>query len=253
MSTKLPFFPRLGVSRFHYAALVLACFSLASCSGSSSSGSGTLPPEDISEQDPDPLAGADNPGGLGTIEDSPVGGGTNGETPETVEPGPQTGRVGLIVSSPQRCAFVFDPLEVVVTRTLEQGEVAEVEGQLPNVTGLVTFANRFGTSLNLVSRDGDSANFEVSEQDIVGLTATIENGSVTTYLAGYDRDLPASFILRKPVTNGCLYAFKSGDSCSTGLTEAGVLQFNRNGASMSAVGCELTNPNNLPVVEIVPQ
>ncbi len=234
-------------------AFVVACLGLVSCDGVNSGDADVQPTENVTVQAP--VAGADDNdiNVLGTIEDNPVsesatvGGDAD---PGTAEPGSQEGRVGLIVESTQRCASVAEPFQVVVTRQLLEGEVANPDGKLPNVSGLVKFDQSFGSSLNLLSRTDEGANFEMRAQDIVGLTASIDNGSVTAFIAGFNSEAPPSFIFRKPVPNGCLYAFKSGDYCATGLSKSGPLLFNRNGASMSAVGCELDNPDGLPVVEI---
>ena len=76
------------------------------------------------------------------------------------------------------------------------------------------------------------------------------DGSITAFIAGYEASATNSFIMRKPVTNGCLYAFKAEDACATGLSRAGGFSVSRNGVSMSALGCELQNPDNLPVFEL---
>ena len=198
---------------------------------------------------------------LGTVDDQPAT--TDGEattTDSATTPVPllgeadsssQSARVGLIVDSTQRCAGILEPIEVVIRRQLSEGEQPDVNGDLPNVTSEVSFEQSFGTSLSLVSITGETANFEINAQDIVGLTASVDSGSVTTFFAGYDRTTtPENFIMRKPVNNGCLYAFKSGDFCIAGLSTSGRFTTNRNGLSISAIGCELENPDNLSVIEL---
>lgn len=252
MSTKNLFWRRQDASPVPYVAAALVCITLTSCGGGSGDAD-VQQPEDVVGQAPVAADDVDDIDVLGTIEDDPVSDGGEGGLPGTSGPsGSPAETVGLVVDSTQRCAIVFEPLQVVVTRNLEEGEVPDTAGELPNVTSSVRFDQRFGSSLNLVSVNGDSASFEMSAQDIVGLSASVENGSVTVFIAGYDSELPASFIMRKPVPNGCLYAFKSGDFCTTGASRPGNLLFNRNGASMSAVGCELENPNSLPVIELTP-
>lgn len=226
--------------------ILLGTLGLTSCGSGSSSPSDT--PADSSDEQLSAADEAEDLDVLGTLEDDPdsdnqvvVGGSLQVNTLS------QAGRVGLVVATVQRCAVVYKPLEIVITR--KPGEAVDSD-DYPNVTDLVKFDRSLGTSLKLVSRTNGRANFEMSAQDIVALTATIENGAVTTFLAGYERDSPSSFIMRKRVANGCLYAFKSEDYCVTGLAKSGSLSFSRNGVSMSAAGCELENPDSLPVLEV---
>lgn len=233
-----------------YLLVMLMALLIASCGGGGSTstdfkqentdqGSSTAPADDTQ----------DDLDTLGTIEDDPVTDSDNnvGSAPSGDA---QAGRVPLVVGTTQRCAKVFEPIEVVITRQLSEGEELTESGELPNVTGMVKFESSLGTSLNLVSRTDESANFEMSAQDIVGLTSSLDNGSVTIFIAGYESESPERFIMRKPVVNGCLYAFKSDDYCSAGFAKTGSIAFSRNGVSMSAIGCELDNPDNLPVLEI---
>ena len=173
---------------------------------------------------------------------------TSGDPNATVGGGED--RVGLIIDSTQRCAVVNDSIELVIKRELLEGETPDENGELPNISGFVEFTQVFGDSLEIISRSDESAVFAMSQQDIVGLTSNIENGSVTAFLAGYDASAPADFILRKPAANGCLYAFKSADYCVAGRSTVGPIAFSRNGLSMSAIGCDLENPDSLSVIEL---
>lgn len=230
--------------------IALIALLLVSCSDSRST------PTNVKQENSDPaspLASEDDLDTLGSVEGPPVTDESTGaDDPQqgVSDPDSQAGRVGLVVDSAQRCAKIFEPLQVVITRQLLDGEEPLESGGLPNVTGLTKFDQSYGASLNLVSRTDESANFEMSTQDIVGLTSSIENGSVTIFIAGYEPESPQRFIMRKPVPNGCMYAFKSDDYCSTGLAKAGSIAFSRNGVSMTAIGCELDNPDDLPVLEV---
>ena len=249
---------RFNLLKVTYSVAFSMIFSLAACNSSNLSDAGTSDGDSGVLQDP---ASVDPQSTLGTTEDQPAtieGEATTTESAATPVPvqgeadsSSQAARVGLIVDSTQRCAGIFEPIEVVVRRQLTEGEQPDVSGELPNVTSEVSFEQSFGTSLSLVSITGESANFEINAQDIVGLTASVDSGSVTTFFAGYDRtSAPENFIMRKPVNNGCLYAFKSGNFCIAGLSTTGRFTTNRNGLSISALGCELENPDNLSVIEL---
>jgi len=229
-----------NLQRLCYVLLIHVAIMLASCNAIDG-----LAPSDFTRDD--------DPDVLGTIEGDPgneVADNGNGPTREAPVADPQAERVGLIFDIAQRCAIVSESFKVVVTRQLAQGEEPSGSGELPNISGLVEFEQSLGTSLDMVSRDDESVDFVMGSQDIVGLTASIENGSVTAYLAGYDSALPPRFIMRKPTADGCLYAFKVDDNCATGYTKASELTLNRDGVSMSANGCELNNPDGLPVFEV---
>ena len=224
--------------------LLLSALSLMACSGSGSDNSPDVSDDQVA-------SGENDPNELGTIENVPVGEGelVSGDS-QLGDPESEAERVGLVVASSQRCAVVSEPVEVVITSQLEEDDEASESGVRPNITGLVTFDQSLGNSLELVSRNDDAAIFQMTEQDIVGLTASTANSSVTAFIAGYDNDAPESFIIRKPVSSGCLYAFKSQNECVTGLSTTGNFAVSRNGVSISAVGCELQNPDNLPLIEL---
>lgn len=230
-----------------YLLLLLSGLSLAACGGGSDN------PTDSTGEQASANGGENDLNELGAIEDLPISDGTavSGDS-ELGDPDGEADRIGLVVDSLQRCAVVFEPLEVVITRQLAEGEEAVEPDALPNVTGLISFDQSLGSSLELVSRNDDAAIFQMNAQDIVGLTASTGNGSVTAFIAGYEASAPNSFIMRKPVSNGCLYAFKAEDDCVTGLSRAGGFSVSRNGVSMSALGCDLQNPDNLPVIEVPP-
>ena len=247
---------RFNSFKIIYALAFSVIVLLTACDSSNVSDTPASDGDPGSSQD---ASGADPQSTLGTIDDQATT--TDGEatadnatTPVPVQgeadSSPQAARVGLIVDSTQRCAVVFEPFEVVIRRQLTEGDQPDVSGELPNITSEVTFEQSFGTSLSLVSVTGESANFEMSAQDIVGVTASVDGSSVTTFFAGYDRSAPENFIMRKTVDNGCLYAFKSAEHCVAGLSTTGRFSSSRNGLSMSAIGCDLENPDNLAVIEL---
>lgn len=256
--------------------VMLMAMALSACSGSSGSSGGVSAD---SQQETGSGDSQDNPnGGNGTDTDTGTDTGTDTDTDgETggdgdsanevadgnsgdnvpgspgdgqgdADPSSQTPALGLVIDSLDRCTPIFEPIQLVLSQQLAQGENAG--GERPNVSNLVTIEPENGGSLNLVSRTDEGINFEISRQDIVSVTASLEDSMVTLFLAGYDRANPDSFILRKPANGGCMYAFKSEDFCATGFSTTGIFSTNRNGASISALGCELTNPNGLPVIEL---
>ncbi|MFK7995761.1 MAG: hypothetical protein AB8B87_16620 [Granulosicoccus sp.] len=232
--------------------------SLASCGGSNAPIAAEMSQQDPTPLDPtqqDPTQVDPTPSvpvvsdGNGPIDsESPVMVGTS--SPGESDPEDQEGRISLVVEPSLRCAKVNEPLELVFTRRLAEDELPAESGQLPNVSGLVSLEQGYGTSLYLISRTDESINFQMTSQDIVGLTASIENGSLTTYVAGYNPDAAPRFIMRKPVPRGCLYAFKVDDYCVSGLTRSAPISFSRYGVSMTASGCELENPDDLSVIDV---
>ncbi len=231
-----------------YLLLLMSVISLVACGGS-----GSESPADSAGEQANSSGGENDLTELGTLDENVSTGEVGGVVPGDSASGDLDGeaeRIGLVVDSSQRCAVMFEPLEIVITAQLAEGEEPEVADSMSNITGLVTFEQSLGSSLELVSRNDAAAIFQMNEQDIVGLTASTGGGSVTAFIAGYDASAPDSFIMRKPVTNGCLYAFKAEDVCATGLSRAGGFSVSRNGVSMSALGCELQNPDNLPVIEL---
>jgi len=162
-------------------------------------------------------------------------------------------RVSLVIDSGSRCAVVGEPLNVGVTRALTDEEIAVGNpATAPDVTSYVSYSQSLGDSLSQVSVADSAASFAFDQQDIVSLTVELDNGSVTAYLAGFAADTPTPAILRKPAPGGCLYALRLSGYCATGYAKGGTLSFARDGQSISAQGCELDNPGNLPVFELEP-
>ena len=244
--------PARRSTRFFIGApLIGVC--LVACGGSSSSGdSSNLVSEDNTQQSSELMN--DTEVDSSDIVPETMQMNTTVETGDTTSSNVSTeNRVGLIVDSTQRCAIVQEPIELVIKRELLEGEQPEEAGELPNVTGFVEFTQIYGDSLDSISRTDESAIFSMNRDDVIGLIANVQNsvnGSVTAFLAAYDTSAPEDFIMRKPVAGGCLYAFKSADFCSTGLATVGSISFSRNGLSMSAVGCELQNPDNISLIEL---
>jgi len=230
-------------------AIVVASLSI-SCSEARRLASDTK--EEINADNQNPFlspAPANNDGVMINDQNAPEGvvsdpQGQQGAQPETT----QTVQVGLVVAATQRCVVVSESLAITINERVADDVEADVP--LPNVTGKTQFEPLFSDSLRLVSRTDEAANFEFTEQDVAGLISKTDNGSVTTFFAGYDAQAPDRFIMRKPVSGGCLYAFKSGSYCAAGLTKSGNLSFSRDGVSMTASACELQNPDNLPVIEV---
>lgn len=245
------------VTRAPYFVVMLSALALTACDGSSGGGVSADQLQDTGNVDaPDDLNGA----GDGPTDE--VAGGIDGNdgvnvpgVPGTADDGqggaeavPNVPALGLFIDSVDRCSPIFEPLQLVISQQLAQDENIEV--QRPNVSNLLTIDTVAGSALNLVSRTDESINFEISRQDIATVTASIDDSTVTLFLAGYERENPDSFIMRKPANGGCMYAFKSEDFCTTGFSTTGPFSSSRNGASISALGCELTNPNDLPVIEL---
>jgi len=120
------------------------------------------------------------------------------------------------------------------------------------VTSYVSCSQSLGDSLSQVSVADSAASFAFDQQDIFSLTVELDNGSVTAYLASFAADTPTPAILRKPAPGGCLYALRLPGYCATGYAKGGTLSFARDGQRISAQGCELDNPGNLPVFELEP-
>ena len=165
----------------------------------------------------------------------------------------QLDEVALIVNANSRCAAVGEPLELNVSRALTDAEIAAGDPATPpDVTAFVSYTQGLGDSLSFVSVVDGAAGFAFERQDIVSLTVALENGSVTAFLAGIDASIPAPLILRKEAPGGCLYALRSQNSCVTGFAKGGTLSLASDGQSISVQGCELSNPGNLPVIELEP-
>ncbi|ASJ76082.1 hypothetical protein [Granulosicoccus antarcticus] len=244
----LPEQPRSGAKLF---AVLLASCLLAACGGSSNSTSTPTVDAEMGTgtetEDDDELGQNETPdtGVVGQVGDPSV--------PSVSVPDELTDidRVALSIGDSARCSAVGESFDVNITRGLTEEELAAgVLSEPQDVSAYVTLTQDFGDSLELLSRGDGAVQFRHQEQNMVSLTAELENGSVTTYLAGISADAPASVVLRKPVVGGCLYALRLPDYCATGLAKGGTLSFNRDGDGISAVGCELSNPNGYPVIEL---
>lgn len=214
---------------------------LGGCSSSSSSNSGAEDSITL-EQDQTP----DN-GEVGVV--GPLAGPSQ-SVPDDLA---QLDEVALIVNANSRCAAVSEPLELNVSRALTEAEIAAGDPATPpDVSAFVSYTQGLGDSLSLVSVGDGSASFAFERQDIVSLTVELDNGSVTAFLAGIDAAIPPPVVLRKEAPGGCLYALRSQNSCVTGFAKGGTLSLASDGLSISAQGCELSNPGNLPVIELEP-
>ncbi len=241
-----------AVMRSWRVCLATGCclFLLSACGGSNGDGTGTAGTPDTGDENPETTLGQDM-----TPDSAELG--VVGPLATPSEPAPDElaslDRVSLVVSAESRCAVVGEAINVSVTRSLTEAELAAGDPATPpDVAAYVTYSQGLGDSLSLLSVTNSQASFSLQRQDVLSLTAELDNGSVTAYLAGFADDTPTSAVLRKPVPGGCLYAFRIPGYCATGLAKGGTLSFNRDGQGISAMGCELTNPGNLPVIDLPP-
>lgn len=231
---------------------LLSSLLLTACGGSSSTSSvpegGDNQPPAQEETDNDGLGQDEtpDPGEVGEVgELSP---------PSEEVPGDLVDqeRIGLTIDSAARCAVVGESFDMAVARNLSDEELAAGELDGPqDVSAYVTLTQSLGDSLELLSRGDGAIQLQHRQQDIVGLTADLGTGSVTAYLAGFAADTPTTVILKKPVPGGCLYALRLPDYCATGFAKAGNFSIGVGDQGISALGCELSNPANHPVIELV--
>ena len=232
-------------------AVVLASVMLTACGGSSSSapvvGEESTDDDSSAPLTPDGLDQNDTPdaGVVGEV------GGLSEPTVSVPDDLAAIDRVALTIDASARCSTVGESFDVQITRALTAAEeAAGVLTEPQDVSAYVTLTQSLGNSLELLSRSDGAAQFRHRQQDVVGLTAELDNGSVTAYLSGFAGDAPESVILRKPVPGGCMYALRLPDYCATGIAKGGRLTFSHNDEGISAAGCELSNPANHPVIEL---
>lgn len=243
---------RFFLSRAAWMPLLVCCLALSACGGS---GSDSMPePTDNPSLDAD----GEETGEDGLDQNETPDSGVVGEVGELSEPTQQVpdeladlDRVGLIIDSTARCSTAGQSFDMTVTRSLtDEEQAAGLLTGPQDVSAYVTLTQSLGTSLELISRGDGAIQLQLRQQDVVGLTAELGTGSVTAYLAGFDGDGPASVVLRKPVPGGCLYALKLPGSCATGLAKSGTFTIGVGDQAISAIGCELQNPANHPVIEL---
>ena len=237
-------------------AIVVVSVLLHGCSG----GSGSSVADDVDPANNDSLDTPANSGSDELEQDQTSDGGEIGIVGDNANPAQQVpsevadaDRVALIIDAQSRCSIAGTPFDMRITRGLSDAEL-EAAGLTdnPSAAGFVTLTQSFGDSLQLLSRTDESVQFQSSQQDLVGLTASVDNGSVTAFLASFASDTPQSVVLQKPVEGGCLYALRLPNFCATGIARNFNLTFGQGDQSISAVGSELENPSNLPVIELAP-
>lgn len=248
-----------GVSRVHEirggrifvpGSVLLLSLVLAACGGGGGNNSavedaGDSAGEDASDQD-----------GLNQEIDPDTGIiGEVGEPSEPVVDVPdelaELDQIGLTIDAAARCATAGQSFDLTVTRTPSQAELdAGVPDEPQDVSAYVTLTQGLGQSLELLSRGDGAIQLQHRQQDIVGLTAEVGNGSTTAYLAGFASDAPTPVLLQKPVPGGCLYALRTPGYCATGIARSGQFSIGIADQAIFAQGCELENPAGHPVVQL---
>ncbi len=145
------------------------------------------------------------------------------------------------------CPAVGESFSVKVARKL-----ASDMTQTSDVTRFITITQSNGTSLELISRTDEQISLKMNKQDIVVLTSDVNGASVSAYLAAYDAESSTRLLMRKPVPGGCMYAMRLENYCATGQSKSGVLRLSFEEEGITALGCSVENPDNLPIVDLTP-
>ncbi len=247
-SGRYPRLPAMALSALLSSLVLSACGGSSSTSGVTEGGDNQPPAQGETDNDDDGLGQDETPdaGEVGEV----------GELSPPTEEVPvdlvDQERIGLTIDSAARCSVVGQSFDMAVARNLSEEELAAGELDGPqDVSAYVTLTQSLGNSLELLSRGDGAIQLQHRQQDMVGLTAELGTASVTAYLAGFAANAPATVVLKKPVPGGCLYALRLPGYCATGFAKAGNLSIGVGDQGISAVGCELSNPANHPVIELL--
>ena len=236
---------------------LLVALALGACGGSGSDGGG---PADVGDE-----PGAPGIGQLPTPDapaDSTEVDGARQVLPDRIAAGTQDAVLRLVVDG--ACGAAGD--EIVASLYLDavadgedDGGEAEGDGGTglgTNVTAFADFDQGLGNSVDLVSRTDDAIRFRITRPDVVALTATVEDRTLTRYFGAWPGDAPAASALRKEAPAGCLWSLRlpptggGASFCGSAYSRGGQGLLGQDERRLDIAGCETENAAGLPVIPL---
>ncbi len=136
------------------------------------------------------------------------------------------------------------------------GATSDELGIGTNVTAYTSFAQGFGDSVELVSRDDDAIRFRLVRQDIVALTASFEDTTLTNYFGAWPAEAPAASALKKEAPAGCLWSLRlpatdgAPPVCQSAYSRQGAGSLGQPARRLEIAGCETIEDSGIPIVEL---
>ena len=234
-------------------ALLCTTLALGACGGSGDDDGASAPPVDAEEEVPP---------GIGQLPEPEAPADASSLAPARDEAPAElvAGGSGLRLVVDGACGGAGD--EIVARLFLSDDEDPDGEdgvGVGTNVTSSASFDQGLGSSIELVSLTDDAIRFRFLRPDIVSLTATLGESTLTRYFGAWPDDAPAASALRKEAPAGCLWALRlppldgSPSFCAGVYSRGAAGRLGLDDRRLDIAGCEATaNGAGLPIVELEP-
>ncbi len=246
---------------FKYTSTALLILSLFACSGSSTSsptanndGGNDANDQTMTTGDQTTDQGMTDSSELTTLptdSNEEVGVVSQGTASEPSTDGTASAETRRLINElDSSCVPVNQTFALTVTELVETS-TSDIP-QRENITPFVDIIQTNSTAINLISRTDNEISLSMTKQDISAITSQVDNGSVTTYIAAFSEDAPATVILRKPVPGGCLFGFRLDTDryCATAFAKGVTLDLFLLDEGISITGCEVDNPLRYPIVDL---
>ena len=240
-------------------SVLLVALALGACGGSGSDGDGGPADAEVGDE-----PGAPGIGQLPTPDapaDTTEVDGAQQALPDRIAAGTQDALLRLVVdgacgaAGEEIAASLY--LDAVAVADEEDGGGDDGEGGAglgTNVTAYADFAQGLGNTIDVVSRTDDAIRFRITRPDVVALTATVEDRTLTRYFGAWPADAPAVSALRKAAPAGCLWSLRlppdggGASFCGTVYSRGGEGLLGQGERRLDIAGCETENAAGLPVI-----
>lgn len=168
-----------------------------------------------------------------------------------------TGGAGLVVDTIGDCATAGEPISLTLYSTNINPDLAlstEIAGNGNNVTAYTEFsldADSAASSVDVISHSDSQLDLVIPTPDIVSITASFADNSVTDFIAAWPADAPESAVLIAERDNGvCLYSMRLPDFCGTTRSTGALSQMAFGDHVLAFSGCTINQTPNLPVFRV---
>lgn len=160
-----------------------------------------------------------------------------------------------------RLSVFLDEARSIAEEEADAPEVAAAAGDAQeeldigtNVTAYTSFAQGLGDSIELVSRTDDAIRFRLGRADLVALTGTLGDNTLTNYFGAWPADAPPASALRKEAPSGCLWSLRlppldgSPRFCGSAYSRGAAGLLGQDVRRLEVEGCDAANPSGIPVI-----
>lgn len=232
--------------RYHHVLIQCVCWTIISACNSGGSNS-------------TPVAGTNTTGGLSVTDDN-IASNTPVLTQAIVDlptDNQATGGAGLIIKTMGDCATTGEMITLtLLSNSADVGLVPSTDSAQNgnNVTAYTEFsldADSASSQVDVISHTDSQLNLIIPSPDIVSITASFADNSVTDFIAAWPSDAPESAVLIAERDNGvCLYSMRLPGFCGTTRSSGATSQMFFGGHVLEFSGCMINQTPDLPVLRV---